>query len=288
MVHCVRIPAIMKRKQALLYPVSLSEPNADCFACSSNLMTIKCNINTTTVGYFISEILQKQLALREPSVTVGEKIIYECGEEGLDDEEIENMQAQAQKLLKDVQVGHNTTLAVSDFSQDIEWNIFIMHDETVERDEYEILSKSSKLISSNKHKEDDGAATAAEAAADDENAQGVSHASSSSAGKQPVQQQSSAPAAAAAPAATVATDDDDELLILDDDEIAKVKQAEEQQAASGSSKKRKREEKQTATASSSTAGQQPDAKKQRQGSAPAPAASSSSNAGDDDDAIILD
>jgi len=134
---CLSRPIRKNRKDALILPVRMEEPNKKCFVCSSNSVTIVVNCDKTTLEYFVEEALKNKLALKEPSVLAEDDLIYECGAD-LDEEEIEVISKRQKKLLKDTRIKNETELIVEDFSQDISWKVLIKHDASIEVEEFYI------------------------------------------------------------------------------------------------------------------------------------------------------
>ena len=80
-IHCLRKPSSVKRKQCLIYPISLDSPNSKCYICSSQFIVISMNTNISNLEYLVETILKKQLSLLEPLITVGSDLVYECGDD---------------------------------------------------------------------------------------------------------------------------------------------------------------------------------------------------------------
>ena len=142
MVHCIRTPSVFKRKQCLLYPVSLSKPNEGCYVCSSNFITIKCNTHVTSLEFFVTEILQKQLALQEPLISTDDgRLLFDMGDD-LD----QGMSSTSKVMLKEFGLDQNGHLVVEDYFQDLKWIIALIHDETLETKDFEIQGKTGAVI----------------------------------------------------------------------------------------------------------------------------------------------
>lgn len=142
MIHCVRAPSMMKRKQCFLYPVGISKPNPDCYICSSNFLTIQCNCDITTLGYFVNEILKKNLSMIQPLINVGDNLIYEYDED-MEDDEKEDMQNQLSKMLHQVGIVNNTAVVVEDYAAGLSWKINMIHDASaLEVNNFKVLGKS--------------------------------------------------------------------------------------------------------------------------------------------------
>lgn len=143
MVYCMRNTRRSMRKDCFLYPTDINKPNPDCYACSSNFVTVVCNTNVTPLGYFVNEIMRQHLGLIDPMITVGSDLVFECGEDIVGAEK-EHNDRQLKKMLKDVNITNNTVVEVEDFMLDISWQITVIHSE-LEIEQFEVHGKSSEI-----------------------------------------------------------------------------------------------------------------------------------------------
>lgn len=140
-----RTTAKKNRKDCLILSVPQRPPNSQCYVCSSNYLSVECNTHRTTLAYFVSEILQKRLALMEPTITVGFDIVYECGS-GLEQDELEAAQAKLPKAISALKLTDQTSVSVEDFLQDVDWTITIIHNEQLELEEFKIVGKTEAAV----------------------------------------------------------------------------------------------------------------------------------------------
>jgi len=87
----------------------------------------------------VQKVICGTLGLIEPSIMVGANIIYECGE----DADTAFVTKQASKLLCDTQVVHNTDLTVEDFMQEMNVLLSVIHDDSLDANEFEVLGNVS-------------------------------------------------------------------------------------------------------------------------------------------------
>jgi len=140
-----RTTAKKNRKDCYVLSVPLRGPNPNCYVCSSAFISLECNCHNTTLGYFVSEILQKRLALQEPLINAGNDIIFECGE-GLEQDEIEMYQSKLSKTLDQIKITNQTVLTVEDFLQDINWKITIHDRRDLEVEDFKIIGKTEAAV----------------------------------------------------------------------------------------------------------------------------------------------
>lgn len=136
-----RTTAKKNRKDCYVMSVPQRPPNPNCYVCTSNFLSLECNVDATTLDYFVKEILQKRLALLEPTITIGYDIVYESGE-GLEEDEIQAFQAKLPKSLTQLKILDQTSVSVEDFLQDVNWKITIVHNAQLDIDEFKIIGKT--------------------------------------------------------------------------------------------------------------------------------------------------
>jgi len=126
-------------------PAQSESQNPNCFVCSSNFVTVKIDTNRCSLNHFVQRVLKEKLCMNEPSIMVNNDIIYECGG-GLEEFEIDHMNKQLQKLLKQVKIEHNTSVSVDDNTQEFKLQISIIHcEEFFDEDQtFEIVQLQQK------------------------------------------------------------------------------------------------------------------------------------------------
>lgn len=107
-----------------------TQPNENCYVCGRRLLLLKANLNKMTLGYFVNKILKERLIFNEPSISVNNDIIYECGE-GLEKEEIHRNAIQMKRTLNDVGITHDSLAEIDDNSQDYKLQISLIHCENL-------------------------------------------------------------------------------------------------------------------------------------------------------------
>jgi len=106
----------MKKKKQLLMKERLAEPNKGCYVCQNRNVTLDINTDIATLRVLVHSVLQKLMALVEPSVQDGGRLLYDVEfEDNLD------------KTLKELQLVDGTLLSVSDDTQDYRLVINIRH-----------------------------------------------------------------------------------------------------------------------------------------------------------------
>lgn len=149
-IHCLRKTAMIKKKSCYLYPTSLQVPNPECYVCSSKFITVQLNVALTPLNYFIENVLKKPLSLSQPLISVGNSLLYECGDDIVGQEKEMN-DARAKKTMMDLGIKNNQII-VEDFKQDINWTITILHSENLELEDFKILGKTDNTSSETRKK----------------------------------------------------------------------------------------------------------------------------------------
>ena len=104
----------------------LDQPNPHCYVCGHHLVCVKTDTTRTTLKQFITLLLRKSMGFNDPSITVDSDIVYESGE-GLEPIEIATYEANAAKTLAALHVTNDSTVEVSDFSQNLTVSILVSH-----------------------------------------------------------------------------------------------------------------------------------------------------------------
>jgi len=120
-----RVPA----GKALYLNESLVAPNKNCYVCSCGFISVVLNTKLMTLQQFIQLILKAELNLIDPSLLVGDSIIYESDAE---------MEGQLVKKLYDVHVQHDAIIAITDNKQDFSIKITVLHSD-VKVEDYQLI-----------------------------------------------------------------------------------------------------------------------------------------------------
>ena len=100
--------------------------NPKCYACSRASLVLQVDPARFTLGALVSKVLQGKLGANLPSLTVGDSLLYEAGDD-LDPSEVA---AYARKLLLPLAslapaVAHGACLQVDDYGQDFQCQLLI-------------------------------------------------------------------------------------------------------------------------------------------------------------------
>jgi len=113
---------------------SLDPPNPSCYVCGDAFITLKIDIETTRLSYFLSEIVSKEWQCLEPILTGdGGQLFYESPEED-DPDSIELAEEQKEKTLKALGINSSELLHLSDFKTDLKLSVIICHVEASKLD----------------------------------------------------------------------------------------------------------------------------------------------------------
>ena len=137
------------RKGYLLQPTTLPEPNPNCFVCRNATISLGLNTNEWTLDMLLHRVLKKELGFGEPTIMIGEDIVYEEGE----DIGPEEYSANLKKKLVDLPAGgisHGTVIKVEDFTQDLEVEVSVSH-----KDHWTIREEDGSGKKKGPEKEDD-------------------------------------------------------------------------------------------------------------------------------------
>lgn len=122
-IYCLRDKT---RRGYYLQPTSLPGPNPNCFVCRNAVVSLALNTSEWTLGMLIDRVLKRELGFQEPTIEVGGDIVYEEGE----DVDPSEWSANLTKRLVDLPgggVGHGGSMTVEDFTQDLEAEIAVSH-----------------------------------------------------------------------------------------------------------------------------------------------------------------
>jgi ubiquitin-like 1-activating enzyme E1 B len=106
------------RRRSMLMNDEKPFKNPSCYVCSNQFIHVKIDTQAVTLKTFVQEILGKQLGVADPSVIVGDDIVYECDED---------FDQQLSKHLSDVKIQHSAIVHVESFAFDSKLEISIQH-----------------------------------------------------------------------------------------------------------------------------------------------------------------
>jgi len=114
------------RKGLYLQPTSLPDPNPKCFVCRNAVINVSLDTEKWTLEMLLRRIIKKELGFMEPSILIGDDIIYEEGEGSDNTGYVVNLP----KSLINLPAGgvkHGTVIGIEDFTQDLEVSICVSH-----------------------------------------------------------------------------------------------------------------------------------------------------------------
>lgn len=106
------------RRRSMLMNEEKPYKNPSCYVCSNQFLHIKVDTHKVTLKTFVEDILTKQLGVLEPSIIVGDDIIYES------DGEFDH---QLTKSFHDVRIRHSAVVHVESFEYDFKLEVSIEH-----------------------------------------------------------------------------------------------------------------------------------------------------------------
>lgn len=143
----------------------LDPPNSKCYVCGDNFVTVKVDTEKQTLKFFLEEVVLKEWDLRHPLISVtteGQtKMIYEAPDDDEDSEDVENANAQAAKLLRNVYMGHDSVVYIEDQHSALKITVTIKHQTSFESAErpFEvvggIVSPVAETTAENKEEDSD-------------------------------------------------------------------------------------------------------------------------------------
>ncbi|KAL3780881.1 hypothetical protein ACHAW5_001348 [Stephanodiscus triporus] len=122
-IYCLRDKT---RKGYLLQPTTLPDPNPECFVCRNAIVSLALNTNEWTLDMLLKRVVKKELGFAEPTVMIGEDIVYEEGED-IDPSEYAANLAKKMVDLPGGGAGHGSVLRIEDFTQDLEVEVSVSH-----------------------------------------------------------------------------------------------------------------------------------------------------------------
>ncbi|CAB9497029.1 activating enzyme subunit 2 [Seminavis robusta] len=138
MEHCRYINCIRQctRNGLFLIPCKLQPPNPKCFVCRDATLQLAINVNNWTLQTFLQRIVKKELGFEEPTLLLEDDYIWEEGE----DADSQAYKVNLPKVLSKLPCGgmqHGTVLKIEDFSQDLQVNVAIAHQDVWEGEQYD-------------------------------------------------------------------------------------------------------------------------------------------------------
>ena len=132
-INCIRQST---RNGLYLTASKLNPPNPKCFVCRQATVPLTINVGNWTLEAFLKRIVKQELGFEEPSLMLDGDIIWEEGE----DADTKAYQPNLVKTLNKLPCGgiqHGTVLEIEDFSQDLQVNVCMAHQEVWEGEEYD-------------------------------------------------------------------------------------------------------------------------------------------------------
>ncbi|CAJ0562835.1 unnamed protein product, partial [Mesorhabditis spiculigera] len=108
-------------------------PKKGCFVCSTDKREVFVRVNTKimTLRLFVDKVLKAGFSVQQPEVMVDSSIVFSADE----DDDNSGMEA---KLLHDIGFFDGKVVVVDDFSQDLNFNVIIINDDTLKADEHKV------------------------------------------------------------------------------------------------------------------------------------------------------
>jgi ubiquitin-like 1-activating enzyme E1 B len=132
-VNCIRQ---CTRNGLFLTSGKLLKPNPNCFVCRDATLSLSINVNEWTLQSFLARIIKKELGFEEPTLMLEDDAIWEEGQ----DADQQAFEMNLSKILSKLPCGgmqHGTVLKIEDFSQDLQVNVAIAHQEIWEGEQYD-------------------------------------------------------------------------------------------------------------------------------------------------------
>jgi ubiquitin-like 1-activating enzyme E1 B len=142
-VDCLRNK--MGRPGYFLSSSKLDQPNPKCFVCRNATIPLTLNVEKWTLQDLLTKVIKKDLGFEEPTLMLDGDMIYEEGEDADTDAFAPNLV----KVLTKLPCGgiqNGTILRVEDFSQDLEVDVCITHQEVWEKEEGETDEDAEKYV----------------------------------------------------------------------------------------------------------------------------------------------
>jgi len=136
------------RKGQILVPTLIPDANPSCYVCNKGIIRVTIDTKKWILRRFLKEIIKKELGFVEPSISIGNCLIYEeGGEEGNSLYQLYGMNLN--KKLENLPAGgggNGAILTVDDFAQELCVDICIGHKEQIDIQEEDSLYSIEKDI----------------------------------------------------------------------------------------------------------------------------------------------
>ena len=126
------------RKGYLLQPTTIPDPNPNCFVCRNATISLALNTEKWTLEMLLARVIKKELGFGEPTIMVGEDIVYEEGDD-IDPSEYAVNLSKTLVNLPAGGLGHGSVLRIEDFTQDLEVEVSVSH-----KDHWVVVDKENK------------------------------------------------------------------------------------------------------------------------------------------------
>jgi len=83
----------------LLQPTLLEPPVPSCVACGRAELHLSIDLTRQTLGDVVNKVLKSRLGVNSPIISLGDSVVYECGQ-GLDEDEVAMYEANLDKTLE--------------------------------------------------------------------------------------------------------------------------------------------------------------------------------------------
>ncbi|MEW5318053.1 MAG: hypothetical protein WDW38_009306 [Sanguina aurantia] len=127
---------IRGKDKRLIVPLAPEGPKPSCMVCSRAQLTLRVNVDTTTLGQLLATVVRKRLSVNTCNVMSGD-FLYEEGE-GLEDDEVASYAAMLSTPLSSLPGGgirHGSQVTVQDQAQHFSVELLLVHQELFEDEE---------------------------------------------------------------------------------------------------------------------------------------------------------
>jgi ubiquitin-like 1-activating enzyme E1 B len=145
-VYCTRHS---NRRGLFLQPSTADEPSPNCYVCGAAQLHLLVDTHHTSLNLVVNKVLKQKLGFNAPSVTAGNNLLYEEGEDADED-----LQANLPLMLSQCPGGgvhHGSLLQIADYTQDLEMQLAIEHRDLVEIEALSEAAKADLFVLSGQH-----------------------------------------------------------------------------------------------------------------------------------------
>lgn len=142
-IDCVRNRS--GRSGLYLLSSTLREPNPKCFVCRNATISLTLDVNKWTLRSLIGRVIKEKLGFEEPSLMLEGDVVWEEGQ----DADTETYTPNLAKVLSALPCGgisHGSVVRVEDFTQDLEVDLCITHQDKWEVEEGEDGTEEKFLV----------------------------------------------------------------------------------------------------------------------------------------------